>query len=288
MIFSSAVYCITCLVNDNMNRAELVASIRSRRSYLCVGLDTDPDKIPAALRDASDPVFEFNKRIIDATRDLCVAYKPNTAFYEADGARGWETLRKTADYIGASHLRIADAKRGDIGNTSERYARAFFRSMDYDAVTVAPYMGSDSVSPFLVFDGRWVIVLAHTSNPGSADFQLFRSGDRALYEEVILKSTSWGNAGNMMFVVGATRADRIGEIRKLAPEHFFLVPGVGAQGGSLEEVSRHGMNADCGLLVNASRSIIYASTGDDFAEAARAEAKRMQQEMDQYLSEAGI
>jgi len=271
-----------------MNRSELIAAIRTRRSYLCVGLDSDPDKVPASLRNAPDPVFEFNKRIIDATRDLCVAYKPNTAFYEADGARGWETLRKTAEYIGTSHLRIADAKRGDIGNTSERYAKAFFQSMDYDAVTVAPYMGSDSVSPFLGFDGKWVIVLAHTSNPGSADFQLFRSAERALYEEVILRCAGWADAGKMMFVVGATHADRIGEIRKLAPDNFFLVPGVGAQGGSLEEVSRHGMNGDCGLLVNASRSIIYASSGEDFAEAARAEAMRMKQEMDGYLSGAGI
>lgn len=271
-----------------MNRSELTTAIRHRRSCLCVGLDTDPDKVPVHLRDAEDPVFEFNRQIIDATRDLCVAYKPNTAFYEATGAHGWETLRKTASYIGNTHLRIADAKRGDIGNTSERYAQAFFKQMDYDAITVAPYMGSDSVSPFLGFPGKWVIVLAHTSNPGSADFQLFRSGERALYEEVISKTRQWAGPDQLMFVVGATRADRIQEIRAIAPENFFLVPGIGAQGGSLEEVMALGMNKDCGLLINASRSIIYAASGTDFADAARAEALRMQQVMDRYLTEAGL
>ena len=267
-----------------MRRQQLIREIFRKRTYLCVGLDTDPGKLPEHLRDSEDPMFEFNKQIIDATRDLCVAYKPNTAFYEALGAKGWATLEKTARYIGSEHLRIADAKRGDIGNTSERYAQAFFRTMEYDAVTVAPYMGEDSVKPFLIGEGKWVILLAHTSNPGSADFQLFGTAERKLFEEVILRSQKWASADQLMFVVGATRADHIREIRQLAPEHFFLVPGVGAQGGSLEEVSKQGMNKDCGLLVNSSRSIIYASSGKDFAEAARAEAQRLQQEMDQYLS----
>ena len=267
-----------------MRRQQLISEIFRKRTYLCIGLDTDPEKLPEHLRGLEDPVFEFNKQIIDATRDLCVAYKPNTAFYEALGVRGWETLEKTARYIGSEHLRIADAKRGDIGNTSERYAQAFFRTMEYDAVTVAPYMGEDSVKPFLIGEGKWVILLAHTSNPGSADFQLFGTAERKLFEEVIVRSQKWASADQLMFVVGATRADRIREIRQLAPEHFFLVPGVGAQGGSLEEVSRQGMNKDCGLLVNSSRSIIYASGGKDFAEAARVEAQKLQREMDQYLS----
>ena len=267
-----------------MRRERLIQEIFKKRTYLCVGLDTDPEKIPAHLRDSEDPIFEFNRQIIDATRDLCVAYKPNTAFYEALGSKGWETLKKTADYIGDSHLRIADAKRGDIGNTSERYAFAFFNTMDYDAITVAPYMGEDSVKPFVSREGKWIILLAHTSNPGSADFQLF-GRERKLFEEVIIKSQQWVGSDQLMYVVGATRADRIREIRKLAPGHFFLVPGVGAQGGSLEEVSREGMTKDCGLLVNSSRSIIYASSGKDFAAAARAEALKLQKEMDQYLGQ---
>ncbi|MFZ9981320.1 MAG: orotidine-5'-phosphate decarboxylase [Cyclobacteriaceae bacterium] len=265
-----------------MKRAQLVREIFKKKTYLCVGLDTDPEKVPAHLRDAEDPLFEFNKQIIDATRDLCVAYKPNTAFYEACGSTGWETLKKTAAYIGDSHLKIADAKRGDIGNTSERYAHAFFRAMDYDAITVAPYMGEDSVRPFVTSPEKWIILLAHTSNPGSADFQLF--GDHLkLFEEVIIKSQQWVHSDQLMFVVGATRADRIGHIRKLAPENFFLVPGIGAQGGSLEDVSLNGMNRDCGLLVNASRSIIYASSGTDFAEAARREAQNLQSDMSVFL-----
>lgn len=266
-----------------MKRDQLIREIFRKRSYLCIGLDTDLEKIPEHLRDMEDPMFEFNKQIIDATRDLCVAYKPNTAFYEAMGAAGWETLRKTADYIGSSHLRIADAKRGDIGNTSERYAHAFFRMMDFDAITVAPYMGEDSVKPFLIREGKWIILLAHTSNPGSADFQLF-GNERKLFQEVIMKSQQWAGNDQLMFVVGATRADRIKEIRQLAPDHFFLVPGVGAQGGSLADVSKEGMNRECGLLVNASRSIIYASSGKDFANAARAEAQKMQSEMAGYLA----
>lgn len=266
-----------------MNRQELIREIFKKRSYLCVGLDTEPDKIPDHLRDHEDPVFEFNRQIIDATRDFCVAYKPNTAFYEALGPKGWGSLQKTAQYIGSSFLKIADAKRGDIGNTAEKYARAFFQTMDFDAVTVAPYMGEDSIKPFLSGAGKWIILLAHTSNPGSADFQLFGNPDRKLFQEVIIKSQNWASVDQLMFVVGATRADRFREIRELAPNHFFLVPGVGAQGGSLEEVSRLGMNKDCGLLVNSSRGIIYASSGKDFAEAARSEAQKLQSEMAGYL-----
>lgn len=257
-----------------------------KRTYLCVGLDTDPEKIPAHLRSAQDPIFEFNKQIIDATHEWCVAYKPNIAFYEAMGPKGWESLQRTLEYIPEDHFTIADAKRGDIGNTSTMYAKAFFEQMDFDAITVAPYMGADSVTPFLAFKDKVVILLAHTSNPGSADFQLFRSAEgHTLYEEVIRKSQSWGNTENLMFVVGATRADKIAEIRKLAPDHFFLVPGVGAQGGDLRDVSQQGMTRDCGLLVNSARAIIYASADKDFARAARHEAQRTSEEMSQYLSE---
>lgn len=269
-----------------MNRSQLLAEIRKKRSYLCVGLDTDPDKIPAHLRGLPDPIFEFNKQIIDATHDVCVAYKPNIAFYEALGPRGWESLQKTIEYIPKDHFTIADAKRGDIGNTSTMYAKAFFGLMDFDAITVAPYMGADSVTPFLAFKDKVVILLVHTSNPGSADFQLFRAADgHTLYDEVIRKSSAWGTPENLMYVVGATRADKIAEIRRLAPDHFFLVPGVGAQGGDLREVSRHGMTPDCGLLVNSARAIIYASSDKDFARAARHEAVRTREEMSQYLSE---
>lgn len=269
-----------------MNRSQLLAEIKKKRTYLCVGLDTDPEKIPAHLRSAQDPIFEFNKQIIDATHEWCVAYKPNIAFYEALGPKGWESLQRTMEYVPEDHFTIADAKRGDIGNTSTMYARAFFEQMDFDAITVAPYMGADSVTPFLAFKDKVVILLAHTSNPGSADFQLFRSADgHTLYEEVIRKSQSWGSTENLMFVVGATRADKIAEIRKLAPDHFFLVPGVGAQGGDLKEVSQQGMTRGCGLLVNSARAIIYASSDKDFARAARHEAQRTSEEMSQYLSE---
>ena len=269
-----------------MNRSQLLAEIKKKRTYLCVGLDTDPEKIPSHLRTAADPVFEFNKQIIDATLELCVAYKPNIAFYEAQGPKGWESLQRTLEYIPKEHFTIADAKRGDIGNTSTMYAKAFFEKMDFDAITVAPYMGADSVTPFLAFQDKVVILLAHTSNPGSADFQLLRSAEgHALYEEVIRKSQSWGSDENLMYVVGATRADKIAEIRKLAPHHFFLVPGVGAQGGDLKEVSRQGMTGECGLLVNSARAIIYASSDKDFARAAKHEALRTSQEMNQYLSE---
>lgn len=266
-----------------MTRAEIIENIRKKQSYLCIGLDTDLDKIPKHLLSTEDPVYEFNRQIIDATRDLCVAYKPNMAFYEAYGVEGWKSLVKTDAYLGASHFKIADAKRGDIGNTSERYARAFFDQMSFDAITVAPYMGEDSVKPFLYKSGKWVIVLAHTSNPGSQDFQLLESDGKPLYESVIQKTCQWASSEELMFVVGATRAERIGMIRTLAPEHFFLVPGVGAQGGSLEDVSKQALTKDCGLLVNASRSILYASSGEDFADAARKEALALQQEMKRYM-----
>lgn len=268
-----------------MNKAQLFEQIKKKQSYLCVGLDTDITKIPAHLRDLDDPVYEFNKQIIDATRDYAVAYKPNIAFYEALGPKGWETLMKTLAYIPNDIFTIADAKRGDIGNTSRLYARAFFETMNFDALTVAPYMGEDSVTPFLEFNDKWVILLAHTSNTGSSDFQLLtdRESGRTLYEEVIIKACSWAGPDQLMFVVGATQADKVGRIRELAPENFFLVPGVGAQGGSLKEVSKHGLNAECGLLVNSSRGIIYASPNEDFAEAARKEAGKVQQEMSEYL-----
>jgi orotidine-5'-phosphate decarboxylase len=270
-----------------MNSADLVRQILLKRSYLCIGLDTDPDKIPGHLRSAEDPVFEFNKQIVDATHSYCVAYKPNIAFYEALGPRGWESLRKTLDYIPENIFTIADAKRGDIGNTASLYAKTFFDYLDFDAITVAPYMGEDSVKPFLKKDGKWVILLAYTSNPGSQDFQLLESRQtgRKLYEEVIVRARQWASPDRLMFVVGATQTDKIASIRKMAPENFFLVPGIGAQGGDLEAVSRHGMNAQCGLLVNSSRAIIYASEGRDFATAAAKEANKVQREMDRYLEQ---
>ncbi|SIS48889.1 orotidine-5'-phosphate decarboxylase [Belliella pelovolcani] len=269
-----------------MNKAALFQQIQKKQSFLCVGLDTDLSKIPAHLLVLNDPIFEFNKQIIDATADLAVAYKPNIAFYEALGAKGWESLKKTLDYIPQEIFTIADAKRGDIGNTSGLYAKAFFEQMDFDSITVAPYMGIDSVKPFLAFEDKWVILLALTSNEGSADFQLTESkSGKPLFQEVLEKSQSWGNTDNMMYVVGATRGEKIAEVRAIVPDHFFLVPGVGAQGGSLEEVAKYGMNASCGLLVNSSRGIIYASKGQDFANAAREEAKKLQQEMKELLAQ---
>jgi len=269
-----------------MNRAQLLEQIKKKNSYLCVGLDTDLDKIPEHLLGTSDPIFEFNKQIIDATHAHCVAYKPNIAFYEALGAKGWESLQKTVDYIPKDIFTIADAKRGDIGNTSSLYAKAFFGQMSFDSITVAPYMGEDSVKPFLQFKDKWVILLAHTSNPGSSDFQLLESTvtGRKLYEEVILKSQQWGSPDQLMYVVGATQTEKIEGIRKLAPNHFFLVPGIGAQGGDLELVSKYGMNKQCGLLVNSARSIIYASPDKDFARKAGEEAQKIQQEMEGYLN----
>lgn len=271
-----------------MNRQELFEVIKKRQSFLCIGLDTDIEKVPKHLLDQPDPVFAFNRAVIDATAAYCVAYKPNTAFYEAHGAAGWASLKKTIDYIPSSHLAIADAKRGDIGNTSKMYAKAFFELMQADAITIAPYMGADSVLPFLEAAHKWVILLALTSNQGSEDFQLQRNKDQTpLFESVMRKAMQWGTVDNLMFVVGATQADKLAQVRKIAPDHFLLVPGVGAQGGSLAEVAQHGLNRTGGLLVNASRSIIYASNGHDFAEAAAAEAQKLQQEMsnllDQYL-----
>ncbi|HMV09887.1 MAG TPA: orotidine-5'-phosphate decarboxylase [Cyclobacteriaceae bacterium] len=267
-----------------MNKAQLFEQIRKKNSYLCVGLDTDISKIPAHLKNSSDPVFEFNKQIIDATHEYCIAYKPNIAFYEALGSRGWECLAKTLEYIPKDCFTIADAKRGDIGNTSSLYAKAFFEQMNFDSITVAPYMGEDSVKPFLEFKNKWVILLAHTSNSGSSDFQLIESkSGKKLYEEVILKSQQWGTPEQLMYVVGATRADKIADIRKLAPEHFFLVPGIGAQGGDLAETSKHGLNKQCGLIVNSTRAIIYASADKDFAKAAGLEAKKVSEEMSSLL-----
>jgi len=275
-----------------MDRKELIAQIRKKRSFLCVGLDTDPKKMPQCVFDLHDPVFEFNKAIIDATAPYCVAYKPNLAFYEAYGLKGMESFVKTVQYLKKNHpnhLVIADAKRGDIGNTSQMYARTFFDEYDVDALTVAPYMGEDSVTPFLQYEGKWVILLALTSNKGSMDFQLFEdaSGQR-LFEKVITKSQEWGNDENMMYVVGATQGSMFQDIRKVAPNHFLLVPGVGAQGGSLQEVCKYGMTKDCGLLVNSSRGIIYASGDDHFAEIAGNKARELQQEMAQELEKAGL
>ena len=270
-----------------MTYKTLFDHISSKKSYLCVGLDTDIRKIPSHLLKEADPVFAFNKQIIDATVDYCVSYKPNIAFYEAMGGKGWESLQKTMEYIPDSHFTIADAKRGDIGNTSGLYARTFFdpssSGLDFDSVTVAPYMGSDSVLPFLEFENKWVILLALTSNSGGSDFQRIESDGKPLYEHVLRKSQEWAGADRMMYVVGATQAKDLAHIRTIVPDHFLLVPGVGAQGGNLEEVSKYGMNSRCGLLINASRSIIYAGNGTDFAKKAEEEAKSIQQEMAVYL-----
>ena len=268
-----------------MTREALFKQIQRKKSYLCIGLDTDIEKIPSHLLDAEDPIFEFNKQIIDATQEYCVAYKPNIAFYEALGASGWHSLQKTLEYIPKDIFTIADAKRGDIGNTSKLYARAFFEQLNFDSVTVAPYMGEDSVTPFMEFDNKWVILLALTSNSGGKDFQLAQTGEGALYEKVLKVSKEWGSAENLMYVVGATRPEFLKKIRAIVPDHFLLVPGVGAQGGSLEEVSKNGMNDHCGLLINSSRGIIYASSGADFAEVAAKNAKELQVEMAGYLKE---
>ena len=270
-----------------MNKQQLIDNIRRKQSFLCVGLDTDIKKIPDFLLDGPDPVFAFNKAIIDATADLCVAYKPNLAFYECLGVKGWQSLEKTVRYLRENYpdqFIIADAKRGDIGNTSQMYARSFFEDLQVDAVTVAPYMGEDSVTPFLGYDNTWVILLALTSNKGSHDFQLTEDaqGER-LFEKVLRKSQQWAGDDRMMYVVGATQGRMFEDIRKVAPNHFLLVPGVGAQGGSLEEVCKYGMTKDCGLLVNSSRGIIYAGKGHDFADAARRAAKEVQQQMAEQL-----
>ena len=266
-----------------MTRQQLVEQIFKKRSYLCVGLDTDLTKIPKHLLSQPDPVFSFNKAIIDATRDLCVAYKINTAFYEALGVKGWEAMEKTVRYIGDGHFRIADAKRGDIGNTSDQYAKAFFKTLPFDAITVTPYMGEDSVKPFLQYEGKWAIVLGLTSNKGAIDFELKKIDNEFVYEKVLKTVSLWGSPDNLMFVVGATQADEFINIRKLTPDHFYLVPGVGAQGGSLKEISEKAMTEDCGILVTASRAIIYASEKEDYAEEARAIAHQYKVEMSQYL-----
>ena len=266
-----------------MTRQQLVEQIFKKQSYLCVGLDTDITKIPKHLLSEADPVLSFNKAIIDATKDLCVAYKINTAFYEALGVKGWEAMEKTVRYIGNEHFKIADAKRGDIGNTSDQYAKAFFETLPFDAITVAPYMGEDSVKPFLQHEGKWAIVLGLTSNKGANDFELKKTDDGLLYENVLKTVSSWGSPANLMFVVGATQADEFTNIRKITPDHFYLVPGVGAQGGSLKEISEKAMIKDCGILVNASRAIIYASGKEDFAEKAKAIAQQYQGEMKEYL-----
>lgn len=271
-----------------MNRIELIEQIKTKKSFLCVGLDTDLKKIPQHLLNDNDAIYTFNKNIIDATAPYCVAYKPNLAFYEAFGVKGMIAFEKTINYLNKyypNHFIIADAKRGDIGNTSKMYARTFFEEYDVDALTVAPYMGEDSVTPFLGYDGKWVILLALTSNKGSNDFQLTTDteGER-LFEKVIRKSQQWGNIDNMMYVVGATQGKMFEDIRKVAPESFLLVPGVGVQGGSLEEVCRYGMTKDCGLLVNSSRGIIYASDGEDYAEVAAQKAKELQEQMASELA----
>jgi orotidine-5'-phosphate decarboxylase len=266
-----------------MTRQQLIKGIRTAGSYLCVGLDTDPAKIPASLLSHPDPIFEFNRRIIDATRGHCVAYKINTAFYEAVGVKGWEVMERTVGYIPATHFKIADAKRGDIGNTSAQYARAFFETMAFDAITVAPYMGEDSVRPFLEHKDKWTIVLGLTSNSGANDFELQQAGEGLLYEKVLRTVAGWGTPDNLMFVIGATQAEAFESVRRLTPDHFYLVPGVGAQGGSLEEISKKAMNKDVGLLVNASRAVIYASDGEDFAEAAEKAAAAYHREMQHFL-----
>jgi len=266
-----------------MTRKELIDQIRTKRSYLCVGLDTDITKIPRHLLSSPEPVFEFNKRIIDATKDYCVSYKINTAFYEALGLVGWEAMERTVDYIPSTHFTIADAKRGDIGNTSSQYAKAFFETLNFDAITVAPYMGADSVKPFLEYKDKWTILLGLTSNSGAADFELQQAGDGLLYEKVLTTAAQWGSPDNLMYVVGATQSDWFTNIRQLTPDHFYLVPGVGAQGGSLKEISEKAMNKDVGILVNASRAIIYASDKEDFAEKAKQVAQEYQAEMATYL-----
>ena len=275
-----------------MTREQLVQQIHQKQSYLCVGLDTDISKIPVHLQSHPNAIVEFNKAIIDATKDFCVSYKINTAFYEAMGVKGWQAMEETVNYIPSTHFKIADAKRGDIGNTSSQYAKAFFETMNFDAITVAPYMGEDSVRPFLEYEGKWAIVLGLTSNKGASDFELKQliseNGEEHLraeflYERVLRTVSQWGNPNNLMFVVGATQAEEFVNIRDIIPEHFLLVPGVGAQGGSLKDISEKAMHDDCGLLVNASRAIIYASEKEDFAEEAKSIAQQYQFEMKSYL-----
>jgi len=270
-----------------MTTTQLISEIRKKQSFLCIGLDVDLNKIPKHLLQEEDPIFSFNKSIIDATHELAVAYKPNTAFYEAYGLKGWKSLEKTIQYLNTEYpevFTIADAKRGDIGNTSAMYAKAFFENLGFDSITVAPYMGKDSVEPFLSFPGKHTILLALTSNEGAFDFQTRKVGEKELYKNVLEVSKSWENSENLMYVVGATKAEFLSDIRKIVPKSFLLVPGVGAQGGNLEEVCKYGMNEDIGLLINSSRGIIYASYGFDFSEAAANEARRLQQKMQKILS----
>lgn len=275
-----------------MKKTDLIQNIKRKKSFLCVGLDTDINKIPRTLLTDEDPIFSFNKAIIDATADLCIAYKPNLAFYECMGIAGWKSLVKTVQYIRESYpdqFIIADAKRGDIGNTSKMYAETFFTSLRVDAVTVAPYMGEDSITPFLSYDEKWVILLALTSNKGSQDFQFLKdTKSKALFEHVLEKSAQWASDEEMMYVVGATQGEMFTEIRKYVPNHFLLVPGVGAQGGSLQEVCKYGMTKECGLIVNSSRGIIYSSQEEDFAEAARKSAKAIQKEMEKELTKINL
>ena len=267
-----------------MNKSNLIRLIHKKKSFLCVGLDPDLSKIPPFILEMEDPIFEFNKRIIDATKDLCVAYKPNIAFYECLGAKGWESLQKTVDYISDDAFLIADAKRGDIGNTSLKYADTFFNTYDFDAITVAPYMGEDSVTPFLSVENKWVIILGLTSNKGSSSFQqLTLSNERKVFEEVLIRSSNWGNTNNIMYVIGATNEQEFHSIRKIIPDHFLLVPGIGAQGGDLNQVIKNGMNKDVGLLVNSSRGILYASSDESFQERAHEEAKKIQIQMAEFL-----
>ena len=274
-----------------MTYDQLFEQIKKKKSFLCVGLDSDIAKIPSHLLEEEDPVFAFNKAIVDATAEVAIAYKPNIAFYESRGVEGWQSLERTMKYIKTTYpeiFTIADAKRGDIGNTSQMYAKAFLETLDFDAITVAPYMGEDSVTPFLQYEGKWVVLLALTSNKGAFDFQFFAENGEKLYERVLKKSQEWGNDRNMMYVVGATKADMLEGIRKIVPEHFLLVPGVGAQGGSLEEVAKYGMNSHCGLLVNSSRGIIFADRTEDFARRAGEEARKLQTDMERLLAGRGI
>ena len=272
-----------------MTKQELFNQIIKKESFLCVGLDADLEKIPDHLLELDDPIFEFNKQIIDATKDYCVAYKPNLAFYESLGVKGWESLQKTMEYIPSDIFTIADAKRGDIGNTSRMYAKTFFEYFNFDSVTVAPYMGNDSVAPFLEFGNKWVILLVATSNIGGLDFQYKKiEGGKRVFEEVLEKSVEWGDEENLMYVVGATRAEMLSDIRAIVPDSFLLVPGVGAQGGSLEEVAKYGMNDTCGLLVNSSRGIIYAGSGIDFALVAEKKSKELQSQMAAQLKQFGL
>jgi orotidine-5'-phosphate decarboxylase len=274
-----------------MNNADLFENIKRKKSFLCVGLDSEIEKIPSFLLKEEDPVFEFNKRIIDSTNKYSVAYKPNIAFYECNGADGWKTLEKTVCYIKETYpdvFVIADAKRGDIGNTSKMYAKAFLEKMPFDAVTVAPYMGEDSVTPFLSYEGKWIVLLALTSNKGADDFQYHNEDGIKLFERVLSVSQKWGSINNIMYVVGATRAEMLKEIRKIVPDHFLLVPGIGAQGGSLEEAVKYGMTSKCGLLVNSSRGIIFADSTDIFDKIAAEKAYEVQSEMEKYLSERNL